>query len=90
MLNFPSFALCSANFGIAGARPWRSTMLARWAANLARPTSSDPLQPTHRGFVQPSGLPPRWSSHLPQFAAPSDLAVLLSLRVNRCCLLQLK
>jgi hypothetical protein len=29
VLNFPSLALCLANFGIAGAQPRRSTMLAR-------------------------------------------------------------
>jgi hypothetical protein len=35
MLNLPDFALCSANFGIANARPWRSAAPARWPANLA-------------------------------------------------------
>jgi hypothetical protein len=39
VLNFPSFALCLANFGIAGARPWRSVVLARWPSDLARSSS---------------------------------------------------
>jgi hypothetical protein len=34
--NFPYCALCLANFGIAGARPWRSAVLVRWPADLAR------------------------------------------------------
>jgi hypothetical protein len=34
--NFPYCALWLANFGIAGARPWRSAVLVRWPADLAR------------------------------------------------------
>jgi hypothetical protein len=41
VLNFPSFALCLANFGITGARPWRSAVLARWPANLAQSSSPE-------------------------------------------------
>jgi hypothetical protein len=33
--NFPYCALCSSNFAFAGARPWRSAVLARWPADLA-------------------------------------------------------
>jgi hypothetical protein len=36
MPNFPYCALCLANFAFAGARPRRSTVLARWPADLAR------------------------------------------------------
>src|SRR5688572_13459768 len=36
VLNFPSIALCLANFGITGARPRRSAVLARWSADLAQ------------------------------------------------------
>jgi hypothetical protein len=39
MLNFPSFALCLANFGIAGARSRRSAVLTWWPADLARSSS---------------------------------------------------
>jgi hypothetical protein len=35
MPNFPYCALCSSNFAFAGARPWRSAVLARWPADLA-------------------------------------------------------
>jgi hypothetical protein len=34
--NFPYCAMCSANFGFAGARSRRSAVLARWSADLAR------------------------------------------------------
>jgi hypothetical protein len=37
--NFPNCALCSTNFGFAGARPWRTTVLAWWPADLARSSS---------------------------------------------------
>jgi hypothetical protein len=37
--NFPYCALCSANFGFVGVRPWRSAVLVRWPANLARSSS---------------------------------------------------
>jgi hypothetical protein len=37
--NFPYCALCSANFGFAGARPRRTAVLARWPADLARSSS---------------------------------------------------
>jgi hypothetical protein len=39
--NFPYCALCSSNFAFVDARPWRSTALARWPADLAR--SSSPM-----------------------------------------------
>jgi hypothetical protein len=39
MPNFPSSTLCSANFGIAGAQPRWSTVLARWPTDLARSSS---------------------------------------------------
>jgi hypothetical protein len=39
MLNFPSLALCLANFAITGARPRRSTVFARWPVDLARSSS---------------------------------------------------
>jgi hypothetical protein len=39
--NFPYCALCSANFAFAGARPRRSTVFARWLADLARSSSSE-------------------------------------------------
>jgi hypothetical protein len=39
--NFPYCALCSANFGIASARPRRSAMLAWWPADLARSSSPE-------------------------------------------------
>jgi hypothetical protein len=39
MPNFPYCALCSANSAFAGARPWRSAMLARWPADLAQSSS---------------------------------------------------
>jgi hypothetical protein len=39
--NFPSFALCLANFGIVDALPWRSAVLARWPADLARSSSPE-------------------------------------------------
>jgi hypothetical protein len=39
--NFPYCALCSPNFAFAGARSWRSAMLARWPANLARSNSPE-------------------------------------------------
>jgi hypothetical protein len=41
VLNFPGFALCLANFGIAGARPRRSTVLAGWPTDLAQSSSSE-------------------------------------------------
>jgi hypothetical protein len=41
VLNFPSFALCLANFGIADARSWRSAVLARWPADLAQSSSPE-------------------------------------------------
>jgi hypothetical protein len=37
--NFPYCALCSANFAFAGARPRRSTVLARWPTDLAQSSS---------------------------------------------------
>jgi hypothetical protein len=37
--NFPYCALSSANFNFARARPWRTAMLARWPADLARSSS---------------------------------------------------
>jgi hypothetical protein len=37
--NFPYCALCTANFGFAGARPRRAAVLARWKADLARSSS---------------------------------------------------
>jgi hypothetical protein len=40
--NFPYCALCSSNFAFAGARPWRSAVLARWSADLARSNLSHP------------------------------------------------
>jgi hypothetical protein len=39
VLNFPSLALCLANFGIIGARPRRSAVLAWWPTDLARYSS---------------------------------------------------
>jgi hypothetical protein len=39
--NFPCCALCLANFTFAGARPRRSTMLARWLADLAWSSSPE-------------------------------------------------
>jgi hypothetical protein len=39
--NFPYCALCSSNFAFACARPRRSTVLARWLANLARSSSPE-------------------------------------------------
>jgi hypothetical protein len=39
--NFPYCALCSANFAFAGARPWWSTVLAWWPADLARSSSPE-------------------------------------------------
>jgi hypothetical protein len=39
--NFPYCGLCSANFAFTGARPRRSTVLARWPADLARSSSPD-------------------------------------------------
>jgi hypothetical protein len=39
VLNFPSLTLCLANFGITGARPRQSAMLARWPTDLARSSS---------------------------------------------------
>jgi hypothetical protein len=39
--NFPYCALCSANFAFADARPWRSNVLARWPADLARSSSPE-------------------------------------------------
>jgi hypothetical protein len=39
--NFPYCALCSSNFPFAGARPWRSAVLAWWSADLARSSSLD-------------------------------------------------
>jgi hypothetical protein len=39
--NFPYCALCLANFGIAGARPRWSAVLARWPADLARSSSPE-------------------------------------------------
>jgi hypothetical protein len=41
VLNFPSFALCLANFSITGARPRRSAVLAWWPADLARSSSPE-------------------------------------------------
>jgi hypothetical protein len=39
--NSPYCALCSSNFAFVGARPWRSAMLARWPAHLARSSSPE-------------------------------------------------
>jgi hypothetical protein len=39
MPNSPYCALCSANFTFTSARPWQSTMLAWWPADLARSSS---------------------------------------------------
>ena len=39
MPNFPYCALCPANFDLAGSRPRRTTVLARWPADLARSSS---------------------------------------------------
>ncbi|PWZ36781.1 hypothetical protein Zm00014a_037480 [Zea mays] len=39
--NFPYYALCSANFTFAGARPRRTAMLARWPADLAWSSSPE-------------------------------------------------
>jgi hypothetical protein len=39
--NFPYCALCSSNFAFTGARPRRSTVLARWPSDLARSSSSE-------------------------------------------------
>jgi hypothetical protein len=41
MPNFPYCALCSANFTFVGARPRRTTVLARWPADLARSSSPE-------------------------------------------------
>jgi hypothetical protein len=39
--NFPYYALCSAKFTLAGVWPRRSAVLARWAVDLAWPSSPD-------------------------------------------------
>jgi hypothetical protein len=39
--NFPYCALCSANFAFAGARTWRSAVLARWPTDLAWSSSPE-------------------------------------------------
>jgi hypothetical protein len=39
--NFPYCALCSSNFAFAGARPRRSTVLARWPVDSARSSSPE-------------------------------------------------
>jgi hypothetical protein len=39
--NFLYCALCSFNFAFADARPWRSAVLARWPADLARSSSPE-------------------------------------------------
>jgi hypothetical protein len=39
--NFLYCALSSSNFAFAGARPWRSTVLARWPTDLARSRSPE-------------------------------------------------
>lgn len=82
MLNFPNFALCSANFGIAGARPWRSAALARWSASLARSSATVlvpmvplPLLKLSQALARlkplpVAGIPHRSSSSLPEASSP--------------------
>jgi hypothetical protein len=79
MPNFPYCALCSANFGFAGAQSRRTVVLARWPADLARSSSPAlvpkvplPLLKLAHALARLSPLPvagmPRWSSSGPPFS----------------------
>jgi hypothetical protein len=52
--NFLYCALCSFNFAFAGTRPRRSTMLARWLADLARSSSPMLVPKVHPPLLKPA------------------------------------
>jgi hypothetical protein len=52
MPNFPYCTLCSSNFAFAGARPRRSTVLARWSADLARSSSPRLVPKVHLPLLE--------------------------------------
>jgi hypothetical protein len=70
VLNFPSFALCLANFGIAGARPRWSAVLAWEPADLARsssleyvPVSPLPLRKLSNALARLKSIPVAGMAH---------------------------
>jgi hypothetical protein len=89
--NFPYCALCSANFDLAGARPRRTAVLARWPADLVRSSSpalvpkvSLPLLNLAQALARLKP-PPRGRNASPELLRPArDLlsAVLPSLPVD--------